>query len=753
MQAITVKTYAQQNGVSPSTVYRRIREGKLDSVSVDGKAHVFAADVPREPDLTERAEGGIYTDRWGVLLGDWHMKNPDELVALKGIETYGEMVRRHPQVKAALRFKQLSVISPGWAIQPHAGRESDEATATAKEKAEFIEDVLNGVCGQFDDVLMQVLSALQYGFSVTEKVYRLEDVGQWSGKVVVDRFAPKPPKTFDFALDEFGNIKENGLIQYKHTYRQKELDPQKFIIFSHAGETGNPYGVSDLRPAYKYYFGSDILAGFWFLSMERFADPLAIGKVPRTASASVRDGFEEILKRLQQKGVVVLNDDQAIELVERQVNGYAHYERTLKYCDMMIARSMLLPDLLTSEGSRVGSKALGQVHGDAFVLVLEHLGGLLAEVINEQVIRELIDWNFTTPGEYPTFAFNAYSEEDQQSIAEMFEGLVDKQIVAPTEAFIRERLNMPPREDEAEPPGGVEMQAFSESFRAKRKLEQKVDIGRVTKRLDRIEGLGKEKLESVIDTQKQSLLSQIQDGATPKTIAIPDVTDFRRVMEGVLVTATVQGFNDGAREVRKAGVRFQAEPLGGIDPDDALNALRDDIDFPVGLRELFADEAEALANEHSARIVNAVKRILAKGLQRGTPLQGIMRSVSMLFDGFLETGEIRDGGQVEAHRVETVVRTSMIEAYNTGRVNLYRSENVRASVPAVLYSAIIDSRTTEFCRSWDGTVLELNDPRLDEVVPPNHFRCRSLLVPITKNETYTITETLPTERPASGFEI
>ena len=46
------------------------------------------------------------------------------------------------------------------------------------------------------------------------------------------------------------------------------------------------------------------------------------------------------------------------------------------------------------------------------------------------------------------------------------------------------------------------------------------------------------------------------------------------------------------------------------------------------------------------------------------------------------------------------------------------------------YSAILDSRTTEVCRFLDGKIFKPTDPELASLTPPNHFNCRSSIVPL-----------------------
>lgn len=80
-------------------------------------------------------------------------------------------------------------------------------------------------------------------------------------------------------------------------------------------------------------------------------------------------------------------------------------------------------------------------------------------------------------------------------------------------------------------------------------------------------------------------------------------------------------------------------------------------------------------------------------------------------------------------RLENISRTETMAAYNQGRVAMFRD----GGVAAVQFAAILDDRTTAICRSRDGLVMELEDPRLAGNTPPLHFMCRSVLVPITRS--------------------
>jgi phage gp29-like protein len=78
--------------------------------------------------------------------------------------------------------KQYAVIAPGWEIQP-ARYEKDQEKQAAQEIADFIIQNLNDMDGSFNSKLIEMLSALIYGYSVAEKVFWLIDYGRFAGKV------------------------------------------------------------------------------------------------------------------------------------------------------------------------------------------------------------------------------------------------------------------------------------------------------------------------------------------------------------------------------------------------------------------------------------------------------------------------------------------------------------------------------------------------------------------------------------------
>ncbi len=108
-------------------------------------------------------------------------------------------------------------------------------------------------------------------------------------------------------------------------------------------------------------------------------------------------------------------------------------------------------------------------------------------------------------------------------------------------------------------------------------------------------------------------------------------------------------------------------------------------------------------------------------------------------------------------RINTIMRTATFEAINEARYEFFSDPALEGFVEALEYSAILDERTTEICAELGndpdtgaGRTYAVDDPIWQSFRPPNHFNCRSLLIPVTQNDTWTRSDD-PDVDPQKGF--
>jgi SPP1 gp7 family putative phage head morphogenesis protein len=100
------------------------------------------------------------------------------------------------------------------------------------------------------------------------------------------------------------------------------------------------------------------------------------------------------------------------------------------------------------------------------------------------------------------------------------------------------------------------------------------------------------------------------------------------------------------------------------------------------------------------------------------------------------------------HRLEVIARTNIAEAVNQARMALFNDPELKGFVRAFEYSAILDSRTTDICEHLNGKILR----DFSVHAPPNHYQCRSVLVPVTVVDDWNGKESpKPRLEPQKGF--
>jgi SPP1 gp7 family putative phage head morphogenesis protein len=102
--------------------------------------------------------------------------------------------------------------------------------------------------------------------------------------------------------------------------------------------------------------------------------------------------------------------------------------------------------------------------------------------------------------------------------------------------------------------------------------------------------------------------------------------------------------------------------------------------------------------------------------------------------------------------LNTLVRTNTFEAMNEARYQEFTDPALGDFVVALRYSAILDDRTTEICSALSDATWATDSEMWDTYRPPNHYNCRSLLVPITAVDGWDGQESPdPGVQPQDGF--
>jgi SPP1 gp7 family putative phage head morphogenesis protein len=691
---------------------------------LDTLAQLFASkDKAPKASFGETAFGNPYHLFAGPPFREY---NPSDLVSRKGLTIYDKM-RRDDQIKAAMSFKKHSILAGGWDIV------SPEMAPEKWKPAELVEKRLKKIEGGFENTLLQLLTALDYGYSITERVWK-DDNGAYLAALKT-----RAPHQMEFISDVFGNV--TGLEQ-----NARPLPMDKFVLYSYATEFSNHYGTSDLEAAYRAWWTKDNAYKWMAMLLERMGIP------PIFALYNADDykgdqlsKLKTIMLRMQAAttGIIPRGDKDSMELWSPELAGQVStvFIPAMDMFNRDIARAILMPGLLgATPDDAEGSYARAQVHFDVFMLVIEHVRRELQELVNAQIVAQIVAVEVGPLEEPPRFEFRPLTDDVRIDLMESWGKMVDADIVkrqGEDEKHIRKQLKFPEREakdedfDEPEPAppgeGGVaddQIPSGAGGNPGKGKVKRlaaptrSAHFEQVARRLDALEAQSKDKLKGVLAALRDVFIADLPK--KPTAAKINDLKMPGSPLEDSIASMLLAAFGQGRKDVRtEVNPKPNAKPA--MTPKAAIRYLREKALWVKGITE--------------EQLLKDAKAVLLQSLHNG---EGTAETVHKLQDVWLpylgDESIIEDELQLTAPRLETIVRTNTTDAYNNGRLVEMRDPDLEGFIHGVEYSAIIDERTTELCQHLDRKIFRIDDVDIDRFTPPNHYNCRSILVPIMVDE-------------------
>lgn len=253
------------------------------------------------------------------------------------------------------------------------------------------------------------------------------------------------------------------------------------------------------------------------------------------------------------------------------------------------------------------------------------------------------------------------------------------------------------------------------------------------------------KMNELLDDDMADIEYMRLDGA--------DVGKIKAASKEALLKSWTLGLDNAKRELRKAGKESKtvfADLRDRAAQYFEANGFRMAANMSDGIRAIIQQELiqgvkEGLRPE--AVRASIFRRLIERGFTTMDALETESVSPSLLSD----VEAIIDLTKNAAY-VDTLVRTNMFEAMNEARYAEFNDPNLDGFVEALEYSAILDGNTTEICRELNGKIFKTGSEEWDQFRPPNHFNCRSILIPITTVDDWNGKESSkPTVEPADGF--
>ncbi len=730
------------------------------------------------------AEKSLQESSW-VSKSLYKPYNPDDLYAKTSDYSIYEDMEVDDQVSIAMQLKRDLVVGSGWSIVTDSDDQqewADKIYCALEEDPE----------ASFDDLLEEIIdTAYTKGFALTEKIFKVRDDGTLTLKNLKTRY----PNSWLIHTDTKGNIERYE----QHTVKGSiDVEPKSLIHYINQPRHQNPYGKSDLRAAYEAWMVKRHVVRFYAIFLEKAAGPIPVAKYDKNISNARVQDVHNAIKNFQSKTAITLPKDFDIEFLEASGNGEA-YTKGINLFNMFIGRALTIPDLLGFQGSETGggSLSLGQSQISVFYKHILRRRRAIERLINKHIIQPLCIWNFGLSEEYPRFVLNPISDDKALDYAKTYLELVKGKIYKPTLSEINHfkdlikfplsdadeiewigagsaggspglidpntGLPMNPDDPNANPNGGnpdgqqeevgqdgepgdetndgvdgekprgqdpgddekpteakfTDLGHYRIDRASNLLFDKRVDYQALGNALDQNGLLILRESKPIVDEIFEDLFDQIRkknilgDKPNPEridTIKFKSLKKLQLMLKRLLRKHYMDQKSQASKELKKDF----AKPL----PTDKF-------------LDLLETETYQYVGDWEYMIRRITKQELINAIKDGRPLSSVI--------GVLDN----EGHRLSDVSLERYSRTKLTEVMNRARVEAFEESGV---VAAYQYSAIMDDRTTEVCAGLDGKIFDAGS----EPIPPLHFNCRSVLVPITKFEKYTPDTTATNE---AGEEV
>lgn len=310
----------------------------------------------------------IITDN---VLGSFlqYMPNPDDIISgtSTSYETY-RMMKTDPRIKSLLNKLKTSALNfPMRIVQPE--KCSDDVFGFVSKNRLLTQKLYAK--------MKRMLSALDYGFSVSEVVWNTEN-GMW----IPDNIITRKPNRFYF--DQNWNCYWNTLGS-----RTKLDQNYKWLFYHHDPDDENPYGTSVLRCVYWAYMFKRAGYEFWLQATEKFSVKTIIALFQYDGDAAAT---QERANLIASQLVSISSGSAAAvgnvsDVKELGMSGdLIGFSSLVDACDTQISYGLTGQSIATSKTDG-GSLALGEVQADLFY---EDAKGIALEI--QGVLQKVINW-------------------------------------------------------------------------------------------------------------------------------------------------------------------------------------------------------------------------------------------------------------------------------------------------------------------------------------------------------------------------
>lgn len=346
-----------------------------------------------------------------------------QLKGHKAIQVYREMADNDAIIGALLFSIGNLLRNVTWNVTP-AGKGTDDAKA-----AKLVETCMEDMSHSWDELIVEILSSLVYGWSLHEIVYKRR-MGPWQkdprhksqfddGLIGWRKMPIRAQETLQrWMFDDSGGVK--AMVQLAPPdYQQRIIPIDRSLLFRNGASKNSPEGKSMLRNAYRSWFYKKRLEEFESIGVER--DLAGMPKIgvpssylkakPGSMEAKQVEALKKMargLRRNEQEGIIfplAYDEDtkQPLFTFELVGSGGSRQFQTDTLIQRYEQRMLMtvLADFILVGHEGVGTYNMHVDKTGIFKTSLNAIAGNIADVFNRHAIPRLFAANGWKPAQLP----------------------------------------------------------------------------------------------------------------------------------------------------------------------------------------------------------------------------------------------------------------------------------------------------------------------------------------------------------------
>ncbi len=371
--------------------------------------------------VNRRVMGYLYEET------DAEKEHFSELQPPTGLAKFRKMKKNDPIIGGLMLRTENIIQSAKWKV--------------TGENADFVKAQLDALPQGMNDLIRDMITALTYGFSVNEKVWKVQD-----GVVYISDVPPRQQLT----IQEFD---KKYIYQMSGTYK---MPKSKCIHFIPIKECRNPFGESLLRHIYKPYYYKSSIEASEAIGIDRDLGGLPILKAPEGFDftkadssspnydpyvASTVDWAKDVVKfvRKDSSQGIVLPYGWELQILKSETRSTIPTSDIVNRYNTEIAAG-LLETFAVMGGFASTNNANTEAHIEDFLETCNTFLGLIAENITKSLIKDICDFNNLSS--YPTLVFEKIRRERLDRLGSFITRLADKGIITITNTLEEELLKI-----------------------------------------------------------------------------------------------------------------------------------------------------------------------------------------------------------------------------------------------------------------------------------------------------------------------